>query len=311
MRLKRAALQFFKHHSKVKIFSFLCALFLWFYVTRDNQVENTFQIPLHITNQPEDKILIQPLPETVPVLYRGSSGALSPTLIDHSIEIDLSKYPKDTEITLSVEMIESSQSKLGVTPIRIKWDQPISIAYDRYVTKQVPVLSKIEFKPRQGYIQVGDVLLNPDSVKVEGAAREVNEIDAVYTESKVLDVSRPIKGTVSLMDSTSSLVALSEEKVRYAVDIQGIGDRMFAEVPVRIINAPYGIKVSSVPSTLSIHLQGGVEVLKHVKKEDIFATIDYRSRYRYGKRIPAMIHVPPNISFTDVTPRVFELLVER
>jgi len=311
MRLKKTIRQIFKRNIKVKIFSLLCALFLWFYVTRVNQVENTFQIPLRIVNQPEDKILIQPLPEKVPVIYRGSSGALSPVLNDHHFQIDLAKYPKDTEIDLTLDMIETNQSKLSVIPIRIEWDQPVVIEYDQYVMKEVPVVSKIEFRPKQGYTQVGDVILNPDSVILKGSAREVNRIHAVYTDSDILNVFRPVKGTVNLIDSTSSLVSMSEEKVRYYVDVQGIGDRIFTEVPVRVINVPAGLKVTSVPSTLSIHLQGGVEVLKEVHKEDIIATINYRSRYRYGRRIPAMIHVPSNISFTDVNPRVFELLVER
>ena len=146
---------------------------------------------------------------------------------------------------------------------------------------------------------------------MRGPETEVGAYQAIHTKSKVFQVLRPIEGTIDLEDSTSALVTLSHQNIHFYADIQGIGERLFAEIPVRVVNAPSEVKVSSVPSMLSIRLHGGVEVLKKLTKDDIEVTIDYRRRQQYGRRIPAMIYVPPNVSFTDVKPKDFELLIER
>ena len=78
-----------------------------------------------------------------------------------------------------------------------------------------------------------------------------------------------------------------------------------------MINVPRGIKVSVIPTSLSIRLQGGVEVLKKVDKNKIQATINYYRNRNKGNRIPATIQVPKDISFSDVKPQKFELLVEK
>ena len=313
MEIKRTIRQFFLQHTKVKIFSLLSSFFLWFYITLGNQFEDVLNVDLVVINQPDNKILVHPIPKSVPVLCRGSGSTLFGQILtrDMYIQIDLNEYPSDTELPLRINMIRHHDTELNLTPVRIEYDQPVRIAYDDLIVKKVPVVSDIEFKPKQGYTQVGDVILTPDSVVMTGPKTEISHYANIHTKSKMYYVLRPIEGMIDLVDSTSALVTLSVHHVQFYADIQGIGERLFTEVPVRVINAPSGIKVSSVPSMLSIRLHGGVEVLKTVTKSDIEVTIDYRRRQQYGRRIPAMIHVPPNVSFTDVKPKQFELLIER
>ena len=101
-------------------------------------------------------------------------------------------------------------------------------------------------------------------------------------------------------------------KVDFKADVQRIGEIEMTDVQVTVMHMPVDAQFIVIPSSLSLKLQGGVEVLKNISKKDISVTINYRSRYRYkGKRIPATIQVPRNISFTDVRPKFFELVVER
>ena len=313
MDIKRTIRQFFLQHTRVKIFSLLSSFFLWFYITLGNQFEDVLNVDLVVINQPANKILIHPIPKSVPVLCRGSGSTLLGQILTHDmyIQIDLSEHRSNTELPLKINMIRHHDTELNLTPVRIEYDEPVKISYDDLMVKEVPVVSDIQFKPKQGYTQVGDVILSPDSVQITGPKTEVSQYKNVPTKSKLYYVLRPIEGMIDLVDSTSALTTLSVHRVQFYADIQGIGERLFTEVPVKVINAPPGIKVSSVPSMLSLRLHGGVEVLKAVTKNDIQVTIDYRRRQQYGRRIPAMIHVPPNVSFTDVKPKQFELLIER
>jgi hypothetical protein len=313
MDIKRTIRQFFFNHTRVKIFSLLSSFFLWFYITLGNQFEDVLNVDLVVINKPVNKILVYPIPKSIPVLCRGSGSTLFGQKLTHDmyIQIDLDEYPSDTELPVRIEMIRHHDTELKLTPVRIESEQPIKIAYDDLMIKKVPVISDIEFKPKEGYTQVGEVVLTPDSVVLTGPKKEVRTYESIHTKSQVFYVLRPIEGMIDLVDSTSNLVDLSHHHVQFYADIQGIGERLFTEIPVRVINAPSGIKVSSVPSMLSIRLHGGVEVLKKLTRNDIEVTIDYRRRQQYGRQIPAMIHVPANVSFTDVKPKQFELLIER
>jgi YbbR domain-containing protein len=304
--------QLFIENYKIKLFSLVCALVLWFYVNLDNEYEHTFYISVKTINQSTDKILVEPLPETIPVRFQGRGMAfINPKFRTQHFELDLSQYPDNAQIIPALDMIKSEQSRDEVKPIQIMYKKNISLSYDRFITKTVPVIGRLGIKPAEGHTQVGDIIFMPDSVTIQGAAKQINSISAIYTESRSLQASRSVQGEIRLSDSTAAFRDHTANSVRFFADIQRIGERMFVDVPVVVSGYPDGEKITAVPSTFSIKLQGGVEVLKELKREDIVATIDYQNRHRYGRRIPALIHVPQSVSFTEVNPKDFELLVEK
>lgn len=299
---------------KVKLFSLLSAFFLWFYVITDNYFEYTVDVPLRIINKPIGKILTKPLPQKVKVLFRGlGKSFLSFRYRNKRIELDLHQVKEVSTFSLNLDMIKGIPAGMPVTPLRIVEPESITVRLDRSIEKKVAIHLDIQMVPTDGYTQIGDISFEPDSLILSGPESMVNAVSEVFTEKKVYrNVIKEIRGKVSIVPPSLKILNYSQNTVRFKADIQRIGERIITEIPVNVYNIPQGIKVSAVPSTLSLKLQGGVKVLSKLKREEIFATIDFKSRHRYRRKgIPATIELPKDISFSDVKPKFFELVVER
>ena len=301
-------------HYKVKLFSLLSAFVLWFFIVTDHHYNHVLSVSLHLMNQQAGFILKEPVPSRVKVLFRGSGKALLALMFrDIRINIDLHQATRLEEFAITVDMIKGIPLGMDVAPQRIIEPDSVTVHLDRFVEKKVNIQPDITLIPSDGYIHVGDIILNPDSVFVSGPETivdTVSEIRTVHREFK--NVIKKIDGKVPLVLLDWETVDYTIDNVRFEADIQRIGERIINEVPVNVVRVPQGIRVIVVPSTFTLKVQGGVNVLAKLKKEDIVATIDFRRRYLYrGKHIPAMIDVPEGITFSDARPKNFELIVER
>ena len=299
---------------QVKLFSVVCAMVIWFYVATDNRFDHTQSVSLQLVNQSDGFILTDRMPENVLVRFRGSGKALLTLMSrDKYIEIDLGKVDGSAMFPLDRGMIQGVPAGLDVEPLRIVEPETVYVRLDRLAIKRLPVRFAAILNPLDGYTQVGSVHLVPDSISISGPRMYVNRMDEVQTEDVHFDnLMKDISGTLHLLTPEFETLAYSEKSVQFFADFQRIGERIISEIPVVVTNVPRGLSVSAVPSTLSLRLEGGVNVLAAMSVEDIIATIDYGSRYRYrGNKIPANIQVPEGITFSESRPRSFELVVER
>ncbi len=305
--------KFFKN-IKVKFFSFLCALFLWFYIASDNVYYHTFDVPLRIKNKPEGWVLSEKIPSKVDAKFKGKGKHFLSFKYDEKfIELDLKGKTQTTKFNLVPEMIKGFNSEHDIEPLDEIKPDTIVVKLDRFVEKDVPIYSKLEINTLNGYTQVGKIKFDVDSVTISGPRLKVNQINRVYTENVKYDkVVKDLSGKVSLESSKYNTVEYSINTVHFKIDIQRIGEVVFERIPVKIINVPADEKVKVIPSTLSLKLQGGVDLLNSIEQTDISAHIDYSTRFRYKReKIPATIQVPDDVNFTDVKPQYFELVVER
>jgi len=301
-------------HYGVKSFCLLCGLFLWFYVTTDNDYSQSVFLPLKLLNQPRGWILSQSLPQKVKVTFQGAGKDLiSLGFRDKRIELDIENSYQSKTFPITMNMIAGLPPELHVTPVEVVEPQSITVKWDRYDQKSVPIQSRIVLIPRDGYTQVGRTVFKPDSVIVEGPELLVRPVHYVETEEiEFRNVIKTLKGDVKLKSPTEETVHFNLDEVKFITEFQRIGEDQFKDIPVQVTNVPAGWRITVVPSTMDLKLQGGVGVLSDLKKEDITASIDFRTRSRYhGNRIPANIIVPEGLTFSDVKPNSFELIVER
>lgn len=298
----------------VKLFSVAGALLLWFYVATDDRFDHNQKVSLQLVNQPQGVILTDPIPSDVLVRFRGSGRDLLTLMSrDKHIEIDLGAVNRSASIVLDRRMIQGIPTDMDVEPLRIVEPETVHVRMDRRAVKSVPVLSNAELRPLDGYIQVGSIILDPDSIVISGPRMYVSDVSEIPTETVVFDhLMKEIDGRLPLVPPAYETLVYSETSVAFSADFQRIGERIISEIPIVVEHVPRGLRVTAVPSTLSLKLQGGVNVLSGMRAEDVVATIDYRSRYRYsGNKIPATIVVPEGITFSESRPQSFELVVER
>jgi YbbR domain-containing protein len=311
MKFTARLVRLFIHQYKIKLFCLVSALFFWFYITLESQFEYTASVPLRVVNPPDGWMLLEPLPSSVSVLFKGSGRSyVSFRFGERMLDVDMRNIRNNARIPLTADMIKNLPS--GVRVMSVLSPEEITVRWDRLAEKKVPVVPRIEAIPEDGYTLVGEIRLDPDSILIVGPQSILDSISAVQTEARVLTgLIREIQDKVPLEPVSGGVLHFSERSVRFQTDVQRIGERWMRGIPVRPVNVPEGSQAAVVPSSLSIKLQGGADLLSRIKPEDIQATIDYSERSRYqGKQLPALIRIPRDVTFSEVDPRYFQLAVK-
>ncbi len=299
---------------KIKLFSLLSAMFFWFYAVIDNQYTHVTDVPLRVANKPEALILLSPVPHQAKVEFHGTGKAFfSYAFRDRHIELDLHSVSKSTWMRLSVDMVRDIPPGMDLQPVRIVSPDSLFIEFDHYAIKRMRVIPDIHVRPRDGFAQVDETEGIPDSITVSGPRSLLEGFSEIPTARlEFRDIEKDISGKVPLVLRHPGILRYSDKIVRYQVDIQRLGERRIDGVPVRVIHLPPDIKPIVVPSTLSLTLQGGVDMLARMNPGDVSAVVDYQDRPGIsGNRYPALIRLPPNIDFSAVEPKVFELIIEK
>lgn len=298
---------------KVKLYSFLFALLLWFFIVTGNDFNHTVHVKLRLINQPAGWIPTYPLPEKAEVQFKGTGQELMKlSSRDLTIELDMEQTKKDVTFPVTIEAVQGIPKGSSLEPVQVIHPTSVRVRLDQFAKKVVSIRSQIHLHLMDGYIQVGEVQLEPDSTSLHGPKSLVDAIEYVFTDSVQFEnVMKEIKGKIDLASPDVETIQYAIQSVRFQCDVQRIGERIITEIPVVVTNVPKNLKVMVVPSTFSLTLQGGVKILARLQKADIEATIDYRYRQRYGgKKSPANIRVPSGITFAESKPSSFELFVE-
>jgi YbbR domain-containing protein len=314
MKIKNNLRRFLAENIRVKLFSLFCAAFLWCYVVIENSYEYIVPIPVRAVRQAEGWIFSEPLPRSVPVRFRGPGRMLLNLLFrERYLEIDLNNRTDEFTITLSLSMLRGIPPNSDLIPVRMLGPDQLRIHLDQFMHKEIPVTPSLTIIPVDGFIQVGPIRIQPDSVSVSGPRTLIRNLHSISTQSKLLkNVLKKVEGKIDLEIAGVPRISFSTDQVRFAADIQMLHEEWLQDIPVHVIHAPADVQVQAIPSTLSLRIQGGVELIKRLKKEEVWAVIDFQNRHRYSDEgIPASIDVPEGITFTEVKPKFFGLLIER
>jgi YbbR domain-containing protein len=289
-------------------------MFFWFYVVIDNSFTHITDVTLRLVNKPEALILMSRVPSSVRVEFRGTGKAFfSYAFRDRRIELDLHPVLRSSWMRLSVDMVKDIPPGMDLHPVRIVSPDSLFIELDHYAIKRMRVRPDIDVHSRDGFVQVDEVEGIPDSVTVSGPRSMLDGFSEVRTKRLEFRESEgEISGKVPLLLRHPDILRYSDRIVKYRVDVQRLGERKIDGVPVRVLHVPAGVKPIVVPSTLSLTLQGGVDVLARLNLQDVSAVVDYQDRHGIsGNRYSALIRLPQNIVFSDVQPKVFELIIEK
>ena len=139
---------------------------------------------------------------------------------------------------------------------------------------RVPVVATLEMNFRPQYMQVGEVVLTPDSVSVYGAVKELERITQVRTQSIAFSkVDKPIQGFVDLEPLPG--LRFDTDRVRFEVDVDRYVETTMT-LPVTVKGAPANRSLIVLPSEVELTFrapfrpQGG-----RIVADDLSLVVDY------------------------------------
>lgn len=302
-RLKRIIKILF---SKSFISSLIFAMALWAYTSLNQEYRTNINIPLMI-KLPSTRAFESAAPEYLTLTIKGSGWQIFNLYFNSSAvcDIDLSKATiKDTifEITRD-NIVKNIQFLNFVQPLEIIPDN-IKINTGNVGEYSVPIYSRINIIPREGYTLVGDVQIKPDLIMINGNDVIARNIQKWFTVEKFYeDVFEPISSLVEISDTLKGIINVKPNTVKINADIQQIAELVIPDVRVKIRGANLMRNHIVEPQILTITVRGGINVIKDLSFESVTAFVEYQKIIAdsSGVLVPE-IQVPNNVSVVKVSP---------
>ena len=171
----------------LKAASILLALLLYAHVVTDQERESVIQIPIAAVGLADTLTGIGELPPRVAVKIRGKwKDLIRLGLTRPFLSIDLAGA-KPGMFRTSITADDISSRAIPPELARQIWvtevldPRSVNLAIEAKVTRSLPVRARIVGRPASGYVLGRAPVVEPDSVRVMGPARLVQEIDTLYT----------------------------------------------------------------------------------------------------------------------------------
>jgi YbbR domain-containing protein len=286
----------------MKLISLLFAIFLWYFVSSEDRVDMSVQVPVEIVNLPRDLIVANQYKNTLDVTVSGPRGLIRKISTNISRSIDLSKAtPGNTVIANEPDSIAVPR---GINVLRIN-PTHITLVLDRLIKKDLPIKAITQGKLPEEY-ELVSITMQPGRLEVDGPQ------DILGRETVMLTIPIDLSDVTS---STSKQVALDLKPG--VADLIGdplvsanieIKDKMVERDINRIEIMPTGLlqphtaKLS--PSRLAVKvLMPMVLAKKQSKKiDELFsATINLEGLSPGAHEIKPMVKAPPEVTIQEIS----------
>ncbi len=305
---------FIFNNIKIKLIVLFIAILVWFFVKTGDNYRYSFKIPLRVTNLGENRIIENDIPNKIKITSWGKGRDLLSLMLRKDIfyNLDVDKVQKSSKFVLNVSQIKFLR-KSDIEVLNIVEPETIEVIIKELVTKSVPIAPEVNIQTFPGYTVVNEFVLDPDSGEVIGPESEIKNISVIHTEKKLYkDVKRDLEKKIRVVDPQKKHVKILTHEVNLYVDIQKLMEKPLSEIPVEVINQPQNLKVTVIPSTLSLVLEGGTDLLLNITKRDVRAYIDYEKVHASkNKNHLAYIVTPKGIRYRDVKPKRFKIIIEK
>jgi YbbR domain-containing protein len=297
-------------HLGLKFLSVGVALGLWFTVAGERTVERTLQVPLLMSDPPEQIELVESPPGTVEVRVRGASGLLSqlsPGAVVATIDLSQAREGRRGAYLTPSQV----RAPVGVEVVRVN-PPMVPLRFEKLVTKTVQVVPAVEGEPAPGFV-AGEATVEPASVEVSGAESAMKDLKKVTTEPVSVSGQRSqVRATdVSIDVRESSLRLTKAVTATVTVPIlPTVGDRLFTAVPVGVRNAGRGGSVQVVPTVVAVVVRGPKDVVEALRPDQVAAFVDLAGlgSGRYNR--PVQIDPPKDLVVVRTEPATVQVRIK-
>ena len=233
----------------LKILSLFLAIFLWYFVVGEDQVDITLTVPIEIINLPADLVISNHYKKDIEVSVRGPRSMIQELRRQNITRpIDLATARPGT-IVIKNEA-DSIPFPMGITVLRL---QPanITLLVDKLVKKNLPIHPVIEGEPAPGY-ELGKITLRPDQLTISGPQHILESQLALKTyviNLDGLDHSTTVQVQLNLSPELLNLIGETVVSVEISLK-EKLLRKTVRGIPVNVRDAT--VPVVSVPGSVTV-----------------------------------------------------------
>lgn len=315
-RRKQFIKKVFVENATIKIFAFLLAIIMFLYVKQNTDKEVDIEIPVAISDMPDDLVFTGELPQSLRLRLKGRWSKLIEAIeMRHKpFLLNLVGFKDDSVYIFDKDEI---LKQLGLRGINILAIQPssVTLSFESKIRKSLPVRLNIIGVPPEGYeINRHNIKFSPKEIFVSGAKSSLKEINEIFTAPiDITGLERDFITEIAIQKSTARFVNYEEEKVKVEIPVAAkIIEQIFKKVKMAIRNCDEEFKCSVEPKIFTVKITGPEPELKKFAKENIAEVVYINAEDRPAGRhnnIEPVVERREHFQY-KIQPPVFTLIVQ-
>lgn len=311
-----------KSHELLVFCFFLAVSFgFWLLQALNETLEREVKVNLQLDNVPDDVVIIDSLPTTVRVTLQDKGLSLARHGIysffrPNQVKIDFTTFDngkKDAEVYISPYDLQRMLGRIFATSTKIQSFRPdtLHFSYNHGLSRTLPVrLAGTVKASRQNYIQ--GIRVEPDSVRVFAPAIILDTMNAVYSETYLLD-SLHATGSYQIELRKQKLLKYDPEQVSIKVRV-GYYTEKTVRVPIMGLNFPADKKLRTFPAQASITFRVESGRYQQITSDDFVLATTYEELLMNAENSKLMLHlktIPDGVSDVRISPQEVDYLIEQ
>ncbi len=298
----------------VAIGAVIAAAALWISVNMQSEYSIVKSVPVVFEEMKDGKAFRYPIPRVMSVRVRGSGWMVARLFLSPDVKyfINLSSVSEVPAIITAKEVQNHVTLPPEITVVDIRPDT-LRLALADYYEKRVPVSPRIVLGFREGYGQVGQVKVDPESVTIGGTLENLRGVQSWSTDFRRYDgVRAPIDEVVPLEGFASYDLTVPARSARVRVNVEPFAEKLFAGIPVTVTSVPPGREVILIPPRIDLVVRGGIEQLAAISADRFSASIGYsRLDQDSSGFVEPALNVPEGVRLVERKPQRFQFIIRK
>ncbi|MGE5432575.1 MAG: YbbR-like domain-containing protein [Syntrophomonadaceae bacterium] len=299
-----------------KVFSIILAVLfsfiLWGSVTLSNSYFTTITVPVRLTNLPKGFAASRMSISEVNLRIKGEGWRLASLILSNNLEYNVSagRDSQSKNINLRNALGENAWLSSGIQLFDLYPDF-LSVSLERITERKIKIRPDLSISFKQDFGLVSNIKVIPDSVVVYGPGSIVKNLAAVPTIKRSFNnLDDKILERIDLQNIPGLTYSNGSCVIKF--DVQKIVDKTLENLEVEVRNTPRGEDLVVFPSSITVVLRGGINIIGKLKSEDVHPFVDYNQVIRDTLGIiEPEVKVPDYVTVIDKKPNQLKYIIKK
>ena len=294
------------------IISIAFSVIIWGSISLSEEYYANVNVPLRVVGFPNGFAIGSEIPENITIKLRGIGWKLFAVNIGKEVTYNISVNGDSGFMQIKL-MDHLTDNRWMLSELDIIDIVPNSLSFliERRVKKKLPIVADLNLEFKVGYGLAKEVVLEPDSVLIDGPQSVVNSLTEIKTkEIKLSSLDKLIIKNIGFIYLPGT--SYGTRFVSVNLDIQRIVDKQFDDIDVEVLDVPPDRDVILLPNKISCSVRGGIEILGKLEKDQFRAFVFYRDVVldTLGNVIPHIEH-PVNTTLKYIKPERLRYIIKK
>jgi hypothetical protein len=301
-----------KNKIPLLIISIAFSVIIWGTISLSEEYYANVNVPLRVVGFPNGFSIGSEIPENITIKLRGIGWKLFAVNIGKDVTYNISVSGDSGFVQIKLmDHLTDNRWMLSELDIIDIVPNSLSFSIERRIKKKLPIVADLNLEFKAGYGLAKQVVLEPDSVLIDGPQSVVNSLTEIKTkEIKLSSLDKLIIKNISFIYLPGT--SYGTKFVSVNLDIQRIVDKQFDDINVEVLDVPPDRDVILLPNKISCNVRGGIEILGKLEKNQFRVFVFYRDVVldTLGNVIPH-IELPVNTTLKYIKPERLRYIIKK